>query len=226
MSWASYDYGNIVLDQDILLIKKINSKDTDTECYVFKDTKHGATVIAFRGTKGAKDVLTDIKCIKHKVYNTDSSYNVHKGFWDAWSSVAKEVTEYLYDNKPENVVFTGHSLGGALATLAASALFYTDPIVVTFGAPKVGDRKFKNYYNKVTQNSIRMVLDDDMVPYLASWGYRHVKELIHLDEKGNEIKYNFFRKLFSALFRRKVKFDLDDHNCSSYEKAVLQWMNK
>ncbi len=50
--------------------------------------------------------------------------------------------DYLDDSHATPLVLTGHSLGGALATLAAMQLHRRKPRLITFGAPRVGNPAF------------------------------------------------------------------------------------
>ncbi|MGE9291701.1 MAG: lipase family protein [Puniceicoccales bacterium] len=60
---------------------------------------------------------------------------VHRGFADAWSTLRDECR-----NLPRPTLATGHSLGGALAILAAAD--FPEVGVMTFGSPRVGDVEF------------------------------------------------------------------------------------
>jgi hypothetical protein len=65
------------------------------------------------------------------------------------------------------VVFQGHSLAGAYATLAAAYfghLRLTKVHCVTYGAPKVGDKVFCQRFEKVVDVSYRIVNDQDLIP--------------------------------------------------------------
>src|SRR5262249_58747833 len=90
------------------------------------------------------------------------------------------------------VFFTGHSLGAALATLAAHRYPHTAG-VYTFGSPRVGNHAFVASFNaRMAQRSFRYVNDHDIVaqvpPELLAlpFGlYAHVDELPRLNEHGH-----------------------------------------
>ncbi|KAJ5982065.1 hypothetical protein N7451_012165 [Penicillium sp. IBT 35674x] len=72
---------------------------------------------------------------------------VHEGFWGYWSSIADQVISQLHsanqNHKDYGLAVTGHSLGGAVATIAGTVLRQKglDLDIWTFGAPKVGNYK-------------------------------------------------------------------------------------
>ena len=132
---------------------------------------------------------------------------VHGGFLRAYESVRARVfaavddviaaethedAEDDHDGSRDDtwhVFVTGHSLGGALATLFACELSRRsasgsravgrDPLAVTmynFGSPRVGDGVFCDAYNALVPDSVRVVNRADLVPTLpALLGYRHVE---------------------------------------------------
>lgn len=95
----------------------------------------------------------------------------HTGFWKAYVSVRdelKEVTRLILDENPGVTVYvTGHSMGGALAVLAAYDLavnFSMKVNMYNFGGPRVGNPSFCRHYNKCVPSSYRVVMDGDIVP--------------------------------------------------------------
>jgi len=70
----------------------------------------------------------------------------------------------------KDVYFTGHSRGGAMASVAALLMKrdgdFPDPTYVcTFGSAKVGDSEFRDYFNKkISQTSYEAHLD--IIPFL------------------------------------------------------------
>lgn len=101
-------------------------------------------VLAFRGTEASS--IQDIKAdIKAQVSENENGVRVHKGFKDAFSEVHIEIQKYLdtelEDKKP--FFITGHSLGGALATVATKELSNISiSACYTFGSPRVGNEKW------------------------------------------------------------------------------------
>lgn len=116
----------------------LSDDKTGTKVYITWNDDH--IVISFTGTEpsnGSKDYLTDINFIPTK---SGQGGVVHTGFKTAFESVWDKVTAVLktLGNKP--IWITGHSLGGALAVLAASRI--DAKACYTFGAPRVGSKEF------------------------------------------------------------------------------------
>ena len=82
------------------------------------------------------------------------------------------------------IAVTGHSLGGAIATLAAFDFWwiYGDKIkIYNYGSPRVGNAAFfENFRKLFGDKSFRVVNGHDVVPHWpkAVWstaGYHHIK---------------------------------------------------
>ena len=94
--------------------------------------------------------------------------NVHSGFNRAFLSVENQVLQYLKGSEDLPLYVTGHSLGGALATLATWYLS-GDQLAAcyTFGAPRVGDDGLMNRYRTPIY---RIVNGADPVPCVPPSG--------------------------------------------------------
>jgi len=107
---------------------------------------------------------------------------VHRGFYNAYLTVARQVNlaakSLLASCQGCHIYITGHSLGGAIATLAAADLFQVtkDLTLYTFGSPRVGDEKFAAYFDRIVPDTYRVVHSQDLVPHLPQrfLGFRHV----------------------------------------------------
>ena len=86
-----------------------------TQVFCYKDGKHAC--VAFRGTEPTawSDIKADLKIRRVKC----PTGFVHRGFRDALDEVWADVVAWISQTKCQHVFFCGHSLGGALATLAA-----------------------------------------------------------------------------------------------------------
>ena len=101
--------------------------------------------LAFRGTEASslEDIKTDLKAQRTQ-WKTGGM--IHMGFNEAYEKVAvdiqSKINEIQFQEKP--LLITGHSLGGALATIAAKKLSHKAGIAAcyTFGSPRVGDAEW------------------------------------------------------------------------------------
>ena len=161
-----------------------------TQCYVASNEKFA--VVAFRGSEA-----------RLREGNSDPSYifadwmanfdfapepweqggNVHRGFKGAldevWDALEDHISNLQKDKR--KIWMTGHSLGAALATLAADRYGNIQGLY-TYGSPRVGDRNFKEDFNV---NAYRFVNNSDIVTKVPPANmYLHVGELKYIDSDG------------------------------------------
>jgi triacylglycerol lipase len=170
------------------VVKYFNGESTD--CFVASNETY--IIVAFRGTEsrrrsGAKDfrnILADVKADSNiMLVESEHGGKVHKGFNDALDEIWKDLFHYIKSlHCPSRSLWiTGHSLGAALATLAAAR--YGDvQSLYTFGSPRVGDTGFKEHF---AIRTYRVVNNTDIVTAVPPPGlYRHVGELWYIDSDG------------------------------------------
>ncbi|ORY66439.1 Alpha/Beta hydrolase protein [Pseudomassariella vexata] len=180
------------------------------------DKKHGAIIVAFRGTYSITNTVVDLSTVPQEYvpypspddggdqppgdpkHNCDNC-TVHMGFLASWKIAREDVLPTLkplrtkYPDYP--IYLVGHSLGGAVAALAALemnvALGWDNLVVTTFGEPRVGNEGFVRFLNGVfdlagestdveKQTYRRLTHVDDPVPLLplSEWGFRsHAGEI-------------------------------------------------
>ncbi|GGQ53732.1 alpha/beta fold hydrolase [Kitasatospora griseola] len=118
---------------------------------------------------------------------------VHYGFAEALESIFPSVKDAIAELRTNGqaVWLTGHSLGGALAMLAAARLLLEAPElradgVITFGQPRTCDRLLAAGYNKgLKDRSHRFVNNNDIVPQLPPEpAFTHVDVLRWIDSSG------------------------------------------
>lgn len=128
---------------------------------------------------------------------------VHGGFLAAYDSVSLQVIHLLEtligeEGRRWTVHFTGHSLGGALATLCAydcAQRKWTggkpEFNLVNFGSPRVGNRKFSEHFDELVPQAWRVANENDAVVSVPRFfGYCHVGSLVQLKADGEIILVN------------------------------------
>ena len=168
------------------------NKETDTQ-YIIATLTSGARVIAFRGSSSFADWLTNLNA---DFIQVDKDVNVHDGFNRAFQSVFVSLVGTLRDLRQRapdaELYLTGHSLGGALAQLAALWLkldSFDIAGIYTFGGPRVGNRGWRDLYQaRLGLRTFRVVNREDPVPRLPSWlrGFRHAGNEVFLTSTGGE----------------------------------------
>jgi len=113
-----------------------------TQAFLAAREQDKMAVLAFRGTE--KESWRDIKADLDARFYMDSEHvMIHNGFYLAFRCVEQEILDRVLPLKDYALYVTGHSLGGALALIAARAL-NSDNLssCYTFGSPKVGNSEF------------------------------------------------------------------------------------
>jgi hypothetical protein len=206
-------------------------RDGGTHCFVAVSNDQKLAVVAFRGTD--KDDPTnlgdDINGLK---VPWEHGGQVHRGFRDALADV-RPALEKAFPGIPGRMLFTGHSLGAALATLMAGVK--TPDALYTFGSPLVGDADFVATIKNV--KSFRYVDCCDIVTRVPpkQLGYIHLGQPYYIaQDRGVTFDPgdDFIRKdRIEAFFEYPFKYhawkkenvgvrELADHTPVNYVYAV------
>ncbi|RHY32254.1 hypothetical protein DYB32_002708 [Aphanomyces invadans] len=195
-------FGRIGLDiihpnaYNIHVIRTFHGAATDTNALLLHDTAFDRYIVSFRGTGSLKNGLTDVKSRQvlfpgveftaprkalHRRYHRSDVY-VHLGFWQAYKTLQAAIHDAVRQLPrpplaPLQIYCTGHSLGGALATLCAVDLALAQPnVAVTmynFGSPRVGNHAFRLLFNAIV-SGFRVVNDGDVVTQMPKRDYTSV----------------------------------------------------
>jgi len=139
-------------------------------------------VLAFRGTeKNWQDVQSDIRAHRTKT----EGGRIHAGFYGAYGLVSERIKQKMPEVEHLPLYITGHSLGGALATLATQDLEksgFKDQIAAcyTYGSPRVGNVFFDATIKSPIYRMINFIDIVTFVPLLAM-GFIHVGDLRYLN---------------------------------------------
>lgn len=137
------------------------------------------SALVFRGTEPQElaDLATDALAL---LVPWESRGWVHAGFAQALGRVRRTIDQQLARRRGR-LLFTGHSLGAALATLAA-ALWRPDGLY-TFGSPRVGNAEFVTALGEVEAERYQDCCD--LVARVPPAGfYRHVGTHRYIDRHG------------------------------------------
>ncbi|KIL59894.1 hypothetical protein M378DRAFT_26795 [Amanita muscaria Koide BX008] len=173
------------------LVSPFLSPVADIQGYIARDDEKKELIIALRGSASVVDFLLDAQLVLVPfmvpgILQTppDSKLCVHSGFLFDWNTVALEVItilkQQLHSHRSYSLVTVGHSLGGALATLAAITLKLKFPEqkvrTYSYGSPRVGNAAFAEFVNRhLGKDAFRVVHTNDGVPTImpTSLGYHH-----------------------------------------------------
>jgi predicted lipase len=143
--------------------------------YGFLLTSGDFHLLVFRGTQRKFEYISDVLALPRVYINPlteETLGQVHLGFYSLYSKqladAVREAVQGLDPAKP--LVIAGHSLGGAMANLAAIDLAIHRPElkpnlhVYTYGTPRLGDRAFAEAHSQLVPNHYRVVNLADIVP--------------------------------------------------------------
>ncbi|KEY69353.1 hypothetical protein S7711_08111 [Stachybotrys chartarum IBT 7711] len=158
-----------------------NSLLTDVTGFVAADYTNNLTLVSFRGSASIRSWLSDVIFIRIPV-DICSGCTAHWGFWTSWvdsrGPVLQAVRTAVAKNPGFRIAFTGHSLGGAIASLAAAELrdngYNID--LYTFSAPSFGDETLSTYITNQAGGNYRITHYNDPVPRVPPMliGYAHL----------------------------------------------------
>lgn len=181
---------------------------------------------AFRGTEPSKlnDVMADLKVVKNSAI---AGGKVHGGFQqevnDLWMDILAELEHNDQLKVRKDVYITGHSLGAAMATIAATR--YQPEELFTFGSPRVGGHKF---IRNIKCPHLRFMNNNDIVCRIPpAWlGFVHHGEMIYFNADGVKQDKPTWKDLWTGMlnsWKRWKFFDgIVDHGMPNYVKAITK----
>lgn len=142
----------------------------------FVATSGSSIYVVFRGTKTISEWIADATLSQVAYTYVADGGMTETGFTGVYSSIRQgiidEVNTLAAGEGYTTLYVTGHSLGGALAVLAApdlaQATSFKKPTVYTFAGPRAGDPTFATLYDSEIATSWRIVNTNDEVPKLPN----------------------------------------------------------
>lgn len=147
--------------------------------------QEGVRYVSFRGSVSAENWIHNAQMSPTTL---SGGVQVHSGTWRQWQAMKPALQEQL--QKPFNgrTVFTGHSLGGMLAHVAAYDMQIPDAGVISFGSPPVLNEAGAQSLNSMTSFDVRYENEDDAIPQLLSNSYVKSGQQVRLTDPLHSIK--------------------------------------
>ncbi len=202
------------------------------DAYVLEDEYD--IVVVCRGTevKQVSDVKADLSISR----TTTPHGKLHIGFNHYVDKIWADIFTHVVTAKKNNKLLwiTGHSLGAAMATIMSYRFTIhketpTPVALFTYGSPRVGNRKFVNFFNTLSFEHHRWVNDGDIVTKIpfAPWFY-HNGTMHHIDAEGyvttNYEKASLGHRLMTVIksrgLVRMLWGDAQDHSSELYRNYL------
>jgi triacylglycerol lipase len=168
------------------------TKNTDIFGLMGRNPTTRTAFVSFRGTSDVEDWLADLDAVPDDYLPVAGFGQVHAGFQDVYELIRNSIAAELATATAgcNQILITGHSLGAALAVLAAPDVFRNmppnkiEPRLITFAGPRVGLIDFASAFNAAIESCFRVVNFLDIVPYVPPAPYVHVGAQITVDSGG------------------------------------------
>lgn len=181
--------------------------------------------IVFRGTRTLPELINNFQTNQETCLNSQQLGLVCSGVQNIYTranrhskSLQQSITETLIHLPPTAKIFvTGHSFGAALATLAtihiASQTAFKQPILYTFGSPRVGDAIFANQFKHLEH--YRIANSEDFVPAIP----------ISIGKLSKLFTSILFKQIYQHVgeplyFTKHEEYMTDNHDINVYCEAL------
>lgn len=188
-------------------------------------------------TRGTERIVQDLLLTDANVgiQSSPSGRTVHAGFNKVFNSFDKDISNFLRGKNPNRIHCVGHSLGGALATLVAdwaSVNNAGNPILYTFGSPRVGGPPFARHITNflASDNIYRLYHKTDVVSMVPMWPFTHVPMPTYdseyfIDSPGMPgVNYHYMKAYESSIKNKTWKDLRQSPPPTNIEKQVDAWL--
>jgi len=167
--------------------------------------KRKAVIVGFPGTESGNDIWRDIQAKDSKIWKKvdGKEWNVATGFLSRYQEHMEEedfraqMLEFVKKQRPEYIYIFGHSLGGAVSSIAAADIVTNKlyagykVVLITFGAPRAFKQdcasEVNDYFkigNRFGHEAWRFVNYGDTVPSLppSTFGFEHIGRPFYINK--------------------------------------------
>jgi hypothetical protein len=223
------DEGWIAVDIDQI-------EEAQYDYVIFRHDKYKKVVISVPGTRSCFQLIEEIRFSYGMSTDEDPTVKIMSYFYWVYTLLKDKIhnsLEKVFKRYPDyQYVFTGHSLGGAIANiLAFDAIKFksinrteTSPVLITYGQPRTGNDVFSNEVMKLIPYVYRIVREGDIIADIPCcyWTYyffgscstilpnnKFDKDLIITEKQKNISLYYFY--LWHSGGLKLYNFDMDKY---------------
>ena len=160
------------------IVKRIVQQQHQTDLFIgYILSSKTSNIIAFRGTQTQAEWVQNLRAAQQEYRDRNTGKTdglVHQGFLDIFrQKISDPLLATVKQLDPTIPCYiTGHSLGSAIATLAAWEIALNIPQIreqiqlYTYASPRVGNSDFAVAHNSLIPNSYRIVNQGDFIPLI------------------------------------------------------------
>ena len=208
---------------------------------LLKSDKFKKYIIAVPGTREKLQLFLEGAESHLDSYNDDENIKISHYFLSLYNNFTQDlfsdsnILEIRSHYQDYQVIVTGHSLGGAVASIIAFAIkkekiFTNNLVLITYGQPRTGNYYFADYVTKNVDKIFRIVRKKDMVVTIPLYtplldgelSYYHIGGMIVLNEEMDEFtqcEYNRFED-FTGICEYEWDKDFDNYHCKYFNPNV------
>lgn len=198
---------------DLDNLEIVTSVSTNTGVDYFIAKKNDTYFLSFAGTNDWKNLVSDMRFWQKSIpyNNKQTTIRLHRGFYEAYLTVRKDILDFVEKNNVKKIILTGHSFGAAMATLCAVDIQYNifgvKIEVFTYGSPRIGNKAFAKSFNRRIPKAFKIKNGNDFISNLPFkfLNYSHIGKEIHIGDK---------KKIWKISFK--------DHKCKNYLISVIK----
>ncbi len=198
-TYQLYEKSKLVLPKGFKLRHTIRAgaAEEKKEVFGFIAESKDRVVVAFRGSDSLQDLVSDVNVFQVRYPFVERAGKTHRGVTSIYETTRNRLIKEVQKLSTRKKLFiTGHSLGGALATLFALDVAvntkFKKPIVYTLASFRVGNPAFVSRFNSKVKNSVRIYNVHDPIPFYfvnplyilpftkKGLVYRHVQRKVRL----------------------------------------------
>jgi hypothetical protein len=195
---------------------------------LLKSDKFKKYIIAVPGTREKLQLVLEAVGSDLDSYNGDENIRISNYFLSLYNDFDQDLfsannLKEIKNHPDYQIIITGHSLGGAVASIIAFAIkkekiFTNNLVLITYGQPRTGNYYFADYVTKNVNKIFRIVRKGDMVVTIPLYtpilggkkkSYYHIGGMIVLNKEMNEFTQCEYNKFEEHTGICKYQGDLD-----------------